>query len=248
MVKGKFLKIDSFELTAGRMIGRKYRILSQLGSGWEGEVYKVLESATGIERAAKLFYPQRNLHDKASKLYAKRLHNLQNCSLLIQYHTQEILIVRRTPITVLISEYVEGVLLSEFLKVFPGNRMDPFKALHLLYALIKGIEEIHSAKDYHGDLHTDNIIVNRFGLEFDLKVVDLYHLSASKHENRREDLCGLIQVFHEVLGGAKYYSKHPAFVKEICCGLKRSLILKKFRTVTQLRQHLENLEWTGNKS
>ena len=87
MAKGKFLNIDSFELTAGRMIGRKYRILSQLGSGWEGEVYKVLESATGIERAAKLFYPQRNLHDKVSKLYAKRLHNLQNCSLLIQYHT-----------------------------------------------------------------------------------------------------------------------------------------------------------------
>jgi hypothetical protein len=35
----------------------------------------------------------------------------------------------------------------------------------------------------------------------------------------------------------------PAPVKHICCGLKRSLILKRFPTVVHLRQHLENMSW-----
>jgi len=33
-------------------------------------------------------------------------------------------------------------------------------------------------------------------------------------------------------------------VKQICLGLKRSLILKKFRTVRRLREHLEALQWS----
>jgi len=53
----------------------------------------------------------------------------------------------------------------------------------------------------------------------------------------------LIQVFHESLGGAKYYAKHPDAVKYICCGLKSNLILKKFKTAGQLRRHLEGMSW-----
>ena len=45
-------KIESFDLQPGRMIGRHYEIVELLGSGWEGEVYKVRESTTRIERAA----------------------------------------------------------------------------------------------------------------------------------------------------------------------------------------------------
>ncbi len=246
MAKKTVVKINSFDLFPGRKIGPKYKVLSKLGEGWEGEVYKVLEISTGIERAAKLFYPQRNVRDQSAKLYAKKLHKLQACHILIHYHTQETITCRRVPVTALISEYVEGELLSKFLKNFPGNRLDPYKAVHLLHALTKGIEEIHLCGEYHGDLHTDNIIVNKYGLAFDLKLVDLFHLKSPKRENRREDICGLIQIFHETLGGARYYAKQPQAVKNICFGLKKSLILKKFRTVTQLRKHLEDMDWLND--
>ena len=79
-------------------------------------------------------------------------------------------------ITVLVSEYVEGELLSDFLQRFPGKRLLPFQGLHLLYALTKGMEPIHLLNEYHGDLHSDNIIVNRFGLEFELKLLDMFSL------------------------------------------------------------------------
>ena len=242
----KKVVMDSFDLISGRKIAGKYEVLSLLGAGWEGEVYKIREIRTGIERAAKLFFPQRNPGNKTAKTYARKLHKLRQVPILIQYHTEEILTVRKTPITVLISEYVEGELLSEFLKRFPGNRLHPYPALHLLYALACGIEEIHLLNETHGDLHTDNIIVNRFGLEFEIKLLDLFNGSTSKKETRQTDICELIRVFYDCLGGAKRYSRMPRTVKGICRGLKRSLILDRFRTASHLREHLESLDWSSD--
>ena len=36
----------------------------------------------------------------------------------------------------------------------------------------------------------------------------------------------------------------PSEIKAICCGLKKSLISKKFRTAGKLRQYLENMRWS----
>jgi len=236
-------RIDSFNFRPGRIIARKYEIIEQLGSGWEGEVYKITERNTGIIRAAKLFYPHRNRRDKSATLYAKKLHKLRHCPILIQYHTREEVIHRRVPITVLISEYVEGEKLSEFIRRQQGGRLPAFQALHLLHELAAGIEPIHHARDYHGDLHTENIIVTRYGLGFELKVIDFYHWSAPKRENIQSDIIDIIRVFYDVLGGAKHYSRQPDYVKEICCGLKHGLILKKFPTLSRLCEHLLSMEW-----
>ena len=236
-------RIEQFSLKTGRIIAKKYEVLECLGEGWEGEVYKIVELETGIIRAAKLFYPQRNLKDKSAKLYARKLHTLRHCPIIIQYHTHEEIIYQRQVIRVLISEYVEGERLHDFLMRQRGKKLQPFQAIHLLYALATGIEQIHRMREYHGDLHTDNIMVNRYGLGFDLKVIDLYHWSSPKRENIQEDIVDMIKVFYDVLGGKKHYANQPPNVKKICCGLKRNLILKKFPTTSRLKDHLESMEW-----
>ena len=81
--------LESFGLRPGRKLARKYVVGELLGQGWEGEVYHVTEAATGIERAAKFFYPKRNPGNRAINFYAKKLNKLRDCSILIQYHTQE---------------------------------------------------------------------------------------------------------------------------------------------------------------
>ncbi|MBD3162034.1 MAG: protein kinase [Candidatus Eisenbacteria bacterium] len=235
--------IDRFDLPPGTRLTRKYEVLTKLGGGWEGEVYKIIEIRTGIERAAKLFYPHRNPKSKASTRYAKKLHKLRHCPILIQYHTEETILYRRTPVTALISEYVEGEILTDFLLRFPGRRMRPFVGLHLLHALACGIEQVHLLNEYHGDLHADNVIVRRFGLGFDLKVLDLFHWATPKTENRQDDICDLLRIFYDALGGARTYAGHPPAIKEILGGMRRSLILKRFRTVSQLRKHLETMRW-----
>ena len=50
-------------------------------------------------------------------------------------------------------------------------------------------------------------------------------------------------MFYEALGGQQHYARQPPVVKSICCGMKRSLIVKKFRSAGGLRYHLETLEW-----
>lgn len=236
-------KIDSFEFHTGRILVKKYQVLSRLGAGWEGEVFLVRETATGIERAAKFFYPERNPNDRTLRSYAKKLHKLRHCPILIQYHTQEHMTYRGVPVNFLVSEFVEGELLSEFINTQPGKRLQAFQAVHLLHTLVTGLETIHNLREYHGDLHTENVIVQGYGLGFDLKLVDLYHWGTTKKENYYDDICDVIRIFYDALGGSKHYAKQPPLVKGICCGLKRSLILKKFRSMAQLREHLETIQW-----
>lgn len=235
--------IDTFDLYPGRVLARKYQVVSLLGTGWEGEVYKVRELATGIERAAKFFFPKRNPRDRTVNFYAKKLHKLRHCPILIQYHTQEKIIFHRKPLTFLVSDYVEGELLSDFLARQPGNRLTAFQGLHLLHALATGIAMIHNLREYHGDLHTENVIVRRYGLGFDLKLIDMIHWGAPKPENIHDDVCDLIRIFYDAIGGQRYYARQSPEIKAVCCGLKRSLILKKFRTAGRLREYLETMHW-----
>lgn len=235
--------MEAFELATGRLIAGKYEVITRLGSGWEGEVYKIVELATGIVCAAKLFFPSRNVNNRAIVTYAKKLHRLQDCAIVIKYHTQETLQWRGHRISVLISDFVEGQLLSDYVSALPGKRLAPFQAAHLLHALAEGLERIHYHGQYHGDLHAENIMVCRVGLSYDLKLLDLFESGGRKRENMADDICDAIRIFYDALGGAATYAKQPAQVKAICCGLKRSLILKKFRTITALRLHLEGLDW-----
>jgi len=133
-------RIRRFAFRPGLIVAGKYEIMAQIGTGWEGEVYLLRECATGIERAAKFWYPHRNRRNQASRFYAKKLHKLRHCPILIQYHTQETITCQDQPVRFLVSEYVEGELLSDFVARQPGKRMPVFQALHLLHALAAGIE------------------------------------------------------------------------------------------------------------
>lgn len=235
--------IERFNINPGRLLAGKYEVIKRLGRGWEGEVFLVQERNTSIERAVKLFYPQRNPRDKAAGFYARKLHKLRHCPIAIQYHSSDTIIYQRIPITLLVSDFVEGELLSDFIASQPGRRLRPYPAMHLLHALASGIECIHAMKEYHGDLHTENIIVQRYGLGFELKLLDFFHWGAPRPENIRDDVVDLVKILYEATGGRTWYSRQPQEIKALCCGLKRSLILKKYRTAGQLREYLENLEW-----
>jgi tRNA A-37 threonylcarbamoyl transferase component Bud32 len=237
-------QIDSFKFQPSTLISDKYRIIEHLGAGWEGEVYLIKETKTGIERTAKFFYPQRNPRDKALKFYARKLHKLRQCHMVIHYHTQERMEYNGIPVSLLVSEYVHGELLSDFINRQQGKRLNPFQAVHLLYALAKGIGCIHQKGEYHGDLHPENIIVQRCGLTFELKLLDMFHWGKPSASNIKNDVIDLIRIFYDALGGQKHYSMQRSEIKQICCGLKHSLITKKFRTADQLRVFLELMAWS----
>ncbi len=234
---------ESFDLTPGRIIGGKYVVEALLGAGWEGEVYKVTERRTGVSRAIKVFFPERNVGDRALRFYARRLERLRGCPIVIKYHHSETFRFRGYDITALVSEFVEGALLQSMVKQMPGQRMQVFEAMWLLRTLAEGVAQIHAHKTYHGDLHDKNILVQRRGVHFDIKLLDLYEQGGPTPTNIREDVIDLVRIFYDVLGGAKRYAGQPPEVKAICSGLQRGLILKKFPTARRLVQHLDGFKW-----
>ena len=240
---GGLRRIQSFDFSPGDILLGKYRITERLGGGWEGEVFRVREVVTGIDRAAKFFFPHRNERNKALKFYARKLHKLRHCPIVIQYVTQESIEYDGQPVTFLVSEFAEGQMLSDFLKEQPGKRLTPFEALHLLHALAGGMATVHQFKESHGDLHTDNVMVRRRGLVFEVKVIDFFKWDAGKPDQYQDDVCSMVNILYECVGGARHYARQPDVIKSIVRGLKTSLISEKFKNSLQLRDYLDDLSW-----
>jgi serine/threonine protein kinase len=236
--------IRTLELRRGRLLAGKYVVEEKLGDGWEGEVYRVVERRTGIHRAAKLFYPERNLKDRTVARYACKLDRLRACPAVIQYHHSESIRVRNARVTCLISELVEGEMLSAFVERQPGRRLQTFEALHLLHSLADCLECVHAAGEYHGDLHSDNVLVRRVGIHCHLRILDFFYRGRATREPKKEDIVDAVRLFYEALGGRKRYAQQPPEIKAICRGMNRTLILKRFPAASRLRRYLETFEWT----
>lgn len=241
---GTNFRIDAFDLKPGRIIAGKYVVQSRLGQGWEGEVYRVVERRTDITRAAKLFYPQRNVRDRAVNIYAKKLNRLRRCASVIQYHHSESIRFRGIPVTCLISELVEGELLTRFIERHPGKRLHFYEALHLIRAIAAGIEQIHSVGEYHGDLHSENVLVEQIGVRFEVRVVDFYNWGTPTAAHRRDDVIDVVRLLYDAVGGKRWYARQPQEVKAICLGRRTDLITKKFPTMRRLRKHLDRFTWS----
>lgn len=235
--------LKAFDLEPGTLVAESYVVIERLGGGWEGEVYLVRERSTGIERTMKLFFPQRNPANRTVRLYAQKLHKLRGCPILIRYHHQEKVDHAGQTVTLLVSDYVEGEPLCEFLKRQPGRRLGFFQGLHLLHDLAVGLEPIHERREYHGDIHDENIIIRRRGLSFEVRLLDMYNLGRPGAATIRQDVHDMIRVFYDSMGGKRFYAGHPQEIKSICCGLKKSLIDRKYRNAGQLRRYLENMDW-----
>ena len=235
--------VRRFDFASGRKVGGRYEIERLLGSGWEGEVYAIVERTTGIRRAAKFYYPHRDPMGKSAIAYARKLDALRHCPILMQYHHQEVAYVKKRKVTIVISELVEGVKLSEFLASQRHHALTTFEALHVLYALARGIAPIHARGEYHGDIHDDNIMIRRQGINFEVKLLDFFDLGRPTRSKIHKDVLNLVEVFHVIVGGRERYARQPKVVKDIIRGLKDSLILARFQSAGDIQRHLENLQW-----
>lgn len=233
----------TFDFEEGRALGGRYTIAEKMGQGWEGEVYRIEERGTGISRVAKFYYPDRNPKGVTARRYAIKLHRLRDCPVVVQYLYHDRIRFHGYPIEYVVSDLAPGEMLSRFQLLQPGRRFRSFEALHLLYALAAGVEPIHLKGQYHGDIHTDNILVERAGLSFRIKLLDFFDLGRPTKAKVARDVVDMVQVFHEILGGAARYRTQPPIVKDICKGLKASFITARTRTAGELRGLLDNYTW-----
>ncbi len=237
-------KIDGFELEAGRKLGAHYEVVRRLGGGTEGEVYQVREIDTGILRAAKLYFPHVDPKKRQGPWHARKLNRLRHCEIVLQYHHVQSVSIARRSILCLISDLSEGETLDRWVASQPGSRLTPFIALHVLYTLVRGLEKIHALRDYHSDVHTENILIQPVGVHFDVKLIDFYDWGRFARYKQQQDIIHTIRVFYDILGGKRFYSRLAPELKNIIAGLQHRAILRRFPTMSDLRLHLESFHWT----
>lgn len=235
--------IEQFDLKPGTRLASRYQVDAFIGRGWEGEVYKVTELSTGLTRAAKLFFPQRNEGNKAVKRSAQKLDRLRECPAVVQYYSTEVITRKGQRVTCLISEFIEGTVLRQLIRTHPARRLHPYEALCLVHALAVAIEQIHEAGEYHGDLHVYNVLVARAGVRFVPHILDFFDRGRNRRQARDDDIVDLVHMLHFAIGGKTWYPKAPPPIKQICKGMRRDLILKQFPTAARLRRHLESFDW-----
>lgn len=202
------------------------------------------ELETGIVRAVKLFYRHRYADRSRPHItYAKKLNRLKSCPIVIQYHHRDTLQIRREHVEFLVSDFVDGEVLKNFIDRQRGQRVQPFEALHLFYALVQGVEHIHFLGEYHGDIHSENIMIKRRGMSFDVHLIDLMHLGKGTRARIQQDVYDLVAVLYEMIGGERFYRSMPNNIKKIILGRKKNLINRQFKMAGHLRLFLENLDW-----
>jgi len=235
--------MKSFGLAKGDMLTWRYEVVERIGAGAEGEVYKIKERATGLMRAAKLYFRSRNFNRKRFARYARKLDALRDCDIVIKYLHAEEARIDDTFIYCLISEYFSGVVLEDMLYDYRGKRMPAFEALNLIHALVVGLEEIHARNEFHGDLHKGNIFIERNGVFFRTRTIDFHDWGRTPAEERRADILSVARLLYDLVGGQPHYRKQPPAVRDVCMGNRSDLILKKFPSIFHLRAHLETFEW-----
>ena len=162
---------------------------------------------------------------------------------MVQYLHRDVARIKREVVEFMVSDLADGEMLSAYLQRQKNKRLAPFEALHFMRALARGVEPIHLLSEYHGDIHSDNIMVSRRGLGFDIRLLDFFDLGRPTRKRIQEDVYDMIGILVEVIGGAKAYSAVGPEIRQIVLGRKRSLISRSYRTAGQLRLALDNLEW-----
>lgn len=150
-------------LPAGRKLG-PYEILSPLGAGGMGEVYRAIHLKLGREVAIKVlpsdlaFKPDRL---KRFEREARSASALNHPNIVIIYDIAEY-----DGVSFIAMELVEGRTLREHLK---GGSFPVDKAIDLAIQVTAGLAKAHESGIVHRDLKPDNLMVTSDGL---VKILD----------------------------------------------------------------------------
>lgn len=238
--------VSRYNFAPGRLLARKYEVLSHVTSTDDGELYRLCEKATGIERTAKFFYPDESLKrakETKATVYAQKLHKLRNCKILMHYRTQETVRISGMPVSFVVWDQLSGMQLSMFLETEKGQKLSMFEGLHLLHALASGLDAIHSMQEYHGNIEPENIIVKRKGLGFQVKLINMSLEDLPLTRTISEDIVNLVNIFRSFATAPKRGTKMPDEVK-LLYDAKPSRIRERFKNAGALRKHLETMLWS----
>ncbi len=146
-------------LTAGQILGQRYRITALLGRGGMGEVWQAYDLKLQVDVALKAIRPERFSGKQGIELLRREVRAAREvmspnvCRIfdLVEEEGQEFVSM----------EYIDGQTLLELLR----NRgpLELQEATRLASQFLAGLEAIHQAGLVHRDVKPENIMITRTG-------------------------------------------------------------------------------------
>ena len=186
-----------------------YRIISKIGAGGMGEVYRAQDTELGRQVALKFLSGELAEHQSRLKRFiqeAKSASALNHPNILTVYE-----IGRAVDTTFIATEFVEGVTLRDYMR----RSLKLTEILDIVTQVGSALVAAHSAGIVHRDIKPDNIMVRSDGL---VKVLDfgLAKLTQRQESGSESTTVALINTEPgAVLGTVSYMSPEQAVGHEV---------------------------------
>ena len=152
-------KIQSFDLKLGERIGN-YRVIENIGRGWEGEVYKVAEVPTEAIRALKLFRTD-ELDSVRHLVHFAWFYEQVRCTghFPVYYHYGQWFFDDDNGCWFLVFEFIEGTSLNVLLSDYSAKDKET-----LFFKLASAVADVHEYEYAIGDFSSlDNVFLTGEG-------------------------------------------------------------------------------------
>jgi serine/threonine protein kinase len=178
-------------------VGGNYRIVSILGRGGMGEVYRAHHIHLNADCVIKVMRPDLakdpSLHERFVReaRLARRIRH-PNVAMLYDFS------VLPDGTYYMVWEFIDGVTLGQLIR--SAGALEPKRVARLSIDALRGLDAIHRVGFVHRDISPDNIIITTEGGTETAKVIDL---GIAKQEDATGDFATLTGVF---IGKLKYAS------------------------------------------
>lgn len=145
-------------LKTGTVIG-DYRIISEIGAGGLGQVFKAVHLRDHVTVALKVIRDTLYVNRKFIGKFHQEIivhASLQHPN-LVSHHGN----CFKPPRCYIASEFIEGWSGSEFIK--RNGKLPPLVALAIVFQILKGLDHLHVRDFMHYDLSAGNFLVERSG-------------------------------------------------------------------------------------
>jgi serine/threonine-protein kinase len=154
----------------GEVIAGRYRVMSLLGRGGGGVVYRAQQLGILRDVAIKILAPESQLHSAAARRFereARLVSRLRHPNTVTLYEFDQ----TDDGLLYIVMEYIEGTSLKEVLQ--REGQISPARTIYVLRQLLKSLAEAHSLGIVHRDLKPGNLMLCHLHGEHDfVKVLD----------------------------------------------------------------------------
>lgn len=147
----------------GQLVAQRYQVISLIGKGSGGEVYKVWDRNRSTYLALKLLKPEWNDNPELLTSFleeARSLSQLQHPNIVRFYE-----LVSEDGLTFFLMDFVDGITLRSVLRT-AQNPLTLEKTLEIITPICRALHYAHQNKIFHRDIKPENILIDRNGIVY----------------------------------------------------------------------------------